>query len=394
MLKESHQWVALQHCLSQQSYPYFTLYICVNQPEEWWHMPDKQAACEDNGRMLAGLYQQNRLSIHVIDRSSPGKGWQGKQRGVGWARKLCMDAAAQKAKNHDIIVSIDADTYYPPRYLESLKLLFEQQKQIAAVANPYYHPLGNDGAANKAILRYELYMRLYALHMLRIKSPYAFTALGSAIAIRVAHYKKIGGISPKKSGEDFYFLQQIVKTGHLCIYNELSVYPAARFSARVHFGTGPAMIKGNRGEWQSYPFYLPQLFDNIALSQQAYQRLYHADIDLPISAFLSKKYELPFLWQKLRQNAANAQSFERACYELIDGLRLLQYCKSEQPEQYSDAENLKSNISFFRHLGYPLSEVSHIADNELFEEDNMRQLRDELFKIEQQKRKEQNTLSI
>lgn len=336
------------------------------------------------------------MAIHVIDRSSPGLGWQGKHAGVGWARKLPMDAAAERAADKDIIVSIDADTHYPPHYLASLVQLFQQQPKLAGHSNPYFHPLGADPTANRAILRYELYMRLYLINLLRVGSPYAFTALGSAMAVRVSHYKKMGGMSPKRSGEDFYFLQKIVKTGQLSIWNEQCAYPEARFSDRVDFGTGPAMIKGRQGLWQSYPFYPPQLFDNIASSQKCYRALYETDVDFPLARYLAAKQPLHELWRKLRKNHGSAQAFQRACHEYIDGLRLLQYCKDSYKDMIQDDnKHLKDNLIALHQQGFDIADklISAIR-HEPISTETMAAIREQLFTIEQALRKQQKTLQI
>ncbi len=91
----------------------------------------------------------------------------------------------------------------------------------------------------------------------------SFTAIGSAMALPVKSYRAIGGMTPHKSGEDFYFLQKLRKFGKVLTWNKEKVYPEARYSDRVFFGTGPAMIKGRDGDWSSYPIYPFELFDEI-----------------------------------------------------------------------------------------------------------------------------------
>ena len=122
-----------------------------------------------------------------------------------------MDAICAEAAPRDIIVSLDADTLTPPGYLRSLILSFNQHPAACAIAARYYHPLTDDGAVTRAMLGYEIYMRFYALNLWRIGSPYSFTALGSAIAVPVSVYRRVGGLTPRTSGEDFYFLQKLTK---------------------------------------------------------------------------------------------------------------------------------------------------------------------------------------
>jgi hypothetical protein len=201
-----------------------------------------------------------------------------------------------------------------------------------ALSNPYYHKLTNCEKENRAILRYEIYMRCYHKNLVRIGSPYAFTALGSAIAVRVDAYRKMGGMAPKKSGEDFYFLQQLCKIGKVNTKNSITVYPATRLSDRVFFGTGPAMIKGITGDWCSYPIYSPTLWDEIA-------NIY-ADF---------KSYFSPEDYQKLKNNSKTEAQLQKFCHEKFDGLRILQYLKAKHTENpQSDEIGLKENIKLFK----------------------------------------------
>ncbi|MCK5839711.1 MAG: glycosyltransferase, partial [Bacteroidales bacterium] len=225
-------------CLSNQTYTDFKLVVCVNQPDDWWEDPDKTDICIGNQKTIQYLSGITAFAVEIIDRSSKGNGWTGKQYGVGWARKTIMDEINLEAFNNDIIVSLDADTEFNPGYLKSIVETFTHNIDSTALAIPYYHKLTNDEHADRAILRYEIYMRYYAVNMLRIDNSYAFTAIGSAMAIPVKAYRAVGGITPHYSGEDFYFLQKLKKYGSILNWNDEWVYPAARFSDRVFFGTG------------------------------------------------------------------------------------------------------------------------------------------------------------
>ena len=241
-------------CIAQQltSHP-FTVYICINQPDEWWGMGDKVEICRHNADLLRWVeaYRlQAPFPIEIIDRATAGKGWQGKKRGVGWARKTLFDRILSVAGERDLVVSMDADTEFGTSYFESVARNLAQHPRWVALSVPYYHQLTGEEAKDRAILRYEIYMRHYALHLLEIGSPYAFTAIGSAIVVRAAALRKIGGITPVQSGEDFYLLQKLRKMGEVGTWNEECVYPAARYSDRVAFGTGPAMMKGAAGNWE------------------------------------------------------------------------------------------------------------------------------------------------
>ncbi len=323
--------------LSLQTVKDFRLYVCVNQPESWWNDSGKIRICEDNQSTLSFLEAIKDDRIEIIDRSSPGLGWEGKNHGIGWARKVLMDHIASRAKPSDIILSLDADTAFAPAYVESVRINLMLNPGIVALSVQYYHPLTGEKKIDRAILRYEIYMRAYAINLWRINNPYSYTALGSAIALPVWAYKAIGGMTPKLSGEDFYFLQKLVKFGPVLHWNSQTVFPAGRLSERVFFGTGPALIRGINGDWGSYPVYPASLFGKVSETCKAFPALYEKDIATAFDKFfLDKTGILP--WTGLRKNARSREQFVRACHEKLDGLRILQFLKESMKEIVSDNE--------------------------------------------------------
>jgi len=379
VLNESEYIHHLISYLENQTFTNFELYVCVNQPDDWWENPDKEKICLDNQKTLDYLSSIDNFPVTVFDRSSRGAGWKGKHFGVGWARKTVMDAISRVAQTDDIIVTIDADTEINPGYLESVYQAISSNPDKIALSVPYYHKLTGNEVADRQILRYEIYMRYYALNMWRINNPYKFTAVGSAIALPVKSYRKIGGITPHKSGEDFYFMQKLRKSGDLNHWCEEKVYPAARFSDRVFFGTGPAMIKGRSGDWSSYPLYDYRLFDQVKETFDSYPLLFEKELKTPMDAFLKAIFKENDLWQPLRNNYKNNEQFVSACQKRVDGLRVLQFLKSEQKQiSLKNEDNLRNYLNLFHkgiHLQTDLNlEISNI--------DTLDDIRNELVYIE------------
>ncbi len=348
VMEESVYLPELLNCLNNQTYKDFILYACVNQPDAWWDDNTKYQTCEDNRRSLALLKRSYGFDIHIIDKSSRGKGWKGNYYGVGWARKTAMDAINEIANDEDIIVSIDADTYYPPEYLKSILGIFKSNPVKIALSNPYYHKITGNEQIDRAILRYEIYMRNYSLNMWRIRNPYNFTALGSAIALPVWAYRKVGGITPHKSGEDFYFLQKLIKSGELILWNKIKVYPSSRKSGRVFFGTGPAVIKGLKNDWRSYPVYQYSLFDKVKNTYDQFGKLFKKDISTPMDKFIKNQFGEENIWEPLRNNYKTVDKFKKACSDKIDGLRILQFLRSENKKQeLKDEQSLKDFLMVY-----------------------------------------------
>jgi hypothetical protein len=315
----------------------FVTWVCVNQPEDWQHDPDRRTVCEANQVSLRLLRGITDLDLRIIDRASAGRGWPPRRGGVGQARKELMDAICDHGDPDDLIVSLDADTVAPPGYLRSLVSAFARHPSACGIAARYFHPLTEDEAVTRAMLGYEIYMRYYALNLWRIESPYAFTALGSAIALPVHVYRQLGGLTPRASREDFYFLQKLTKHGRVIHWTDEPVSPATRKSWRVPVGTGQAIVAACEGKHADrYPLYPSELFDRIRRTTEAFPDLFVDSVKTPLDDFLREKTNTADPWRPLRNNHRTMDRFVRACHDRLDGLRILQYVKAEFRRAPSD----------------------------------------------------------
>ncbi len=391
VLNESENLPVFLNCLRKQTFKDFTLVACVNNYEWWWGDTEKRKLCLDNQQSLDLLQDEKEINIHVIDCSSIGKGWSLKKGGVGMARKVALDFISGKAEEDALMVSMDADTDYPRDYLNSIISTFEEHPNYYGLSLPYYHPLTGKVDVDRLILRYEIYMRYYALNMIRISNPYRFTALGSAMAFPAWAYRKAGGLTPVKSGEDFYFLQKLVKVGGIGYTADTQAYPSARFSDRVLFGTGPALIKGSKDDWSSYPFYPSSFFDEVAETYGFFQSLYQNDVPTPMDEFLEIQFGEKNIWGPIRRNYKDRNNFTKACISKVDGLRILQYLRWRASQnkfdnkdvlldyilKYASAMELPTALADFEHLGFDHLPITHLND-----------LRDFFFRWEMQLRSE------
>lgn len=380
--------LTLQDLAAQQVRVPFEVHVCVNQPEACWEDDLNRSVCVHNQELLTYLKNFAALSVQVLDYASPGKGWKGKNFGVGWARKVLFDNILKEANPEDIVISLDADTRIKPGYLQSIADNFAAKQEFPAIAVPYYHPLTSDEVRDKAILRYEFYMRNYAINLLRIGSPYGFTAIGSAMALRAGALHKIGGITPLKSGEDFYLMQKMRKMAVIGLYNDECVYPAARYSNRVAFGTGPAMMKGCQGDWDSYPIFAQSCFDSIAESYERIPQLFLQDLHTDFLDFLQEtaKSEVS-LWQTIRQNVKDLPHFVQAFHEKADGLRILQFVRRQHKNaQPNEVSTLYNNMTFWMPDKIPVWWNPELSFEQLSVE-QLNDIRNLLFRYENELRK-------
>jgi len=390
VLNESKYLPGLIKNLLQQDFQDFHLVVCVNNSEKWWDDPEKKQWCYDNLESLAFLKTVTGCNMTVIDHSSVGKGFLGKKTGVGMARKTAMDRIAEQAPENDLIVSMDADTGYPENYLSSVRDSLLGNRGVHGLSVPYYHQLAHD-KTDRLILRYEIYMRYYLLNMMRIKNPYAFTALGSALAVPVWAYKKSGGMAPVKSGEDFYFLQKLAKTGKIALWADTTAFPSPRFSQRVFFGTGPALIKGDAGDWKSYPVYSPSSFDKVKETFSLFPGLFSGDIQTPMDPFLQEIFQARDIWSGFRKNYTDRDNFIRACQTKTDALRILQFLRYEQQQKnMSDDKTLADFMLSFWDNKMPLKVKQELTRLDFTKTpvSGLNKIRDFLFHEENRLRKE------
>lgn len=319
----------------------FSLFICVNQPEMWWQNEQKLPICQNNLKtidFILDFCSKNKLQLTLIDRCSPGKGWPEKQGGVGWARKVLMDSIAALANETDIIVSLDADTRVEKNYLREIANQFALFPKISAMSLPYFHRLQGDEDHQKSMLRYEIYLRSYAINLLRIGNPFAYTPIGSAMAARVSAYHKIRGLQATASGEDFYFMMKLRKAGVVLSWCNTRVYPSSRKSNRVIFGTGPTVALGAPGQVERYPIYHPLLFDEIAAACGGFAEIFETGNSEALQQILAVFPDLEY--EKLRKNNPQLNRFIHACFSKADAFGIYKYVKARQPANTNDIDSV------------------------------------------------------
>lgn len=173
--------------------------------------------------------------------------------GAGLARKKGMDEAVSRFNQMDkpegIIVSLDADTLVDRNYLLTLETYFSQNSKAIGATIAFEHQKCNlPQKQEEGINLYEKYLKYYKQALEYTGYPHAMFTIGSAFAVRALAYVKRGGMNRRQAGEDFYFLQNLAQMGELGEIKNTKVYPSARLSDRVPFGTGPILQKWMRGE--------------------------------------------------------------------------------------------------------------------------------------------------
>ncbi|MBR7103893.1 MAG: glycosyltransferase family 2 protein [Lentisphaeria bacterium] len=258
--------------------------------------------------------------------------------GVGEARKRGMDCFAasrtfQQLKE-SIIFSLDADSPVSKNYFREVFGAFSAAPDAPGVLIPVRHRQGKTREQERAIREYERYMFRYAEKLRQAGSPYGFVSIGSGFAVRTANYIMAGGMKVKKAGEDFYFLQELVKQSPLCQLTEPLVYPSPRVSERVPFGTGQAvksLLPG--GMMEDIPDKafdcLAQLLD-AAASPDGFLLTESKIIPGDTTHFLEKENFFS-VWRSILQNTPpTAEARLKAFHRWFDGLKTLRFLHAVQ----------------------------------------------------------------
>ncbi|MDH3509322.1 MAG: hypothetical protein OER85_00535 [Gammaproteobacteria bacterium] len=260
------------------------------------------------------------------------------QAGVGLARKIGMDEAVgrigQTHRAHGVIVSLDADCEVARNYLCEINKEFVAHPDSPGASIYYEHRLMNadSDALRAAIIDYELHLRCYVAGQRAARFPYAFHTVGSAMACRGSSYAEQGGMNRRQGGEDFYFIQKLVALGDYRALNSTTVYPAARLSNRVPFGTGSA-LQNSLDAGGALATFSPQIFREL----EAFCTLV---LFASPSHMLEKAEQLPvalkeFLRQQdfsdrlaeIQKNVAGPANFRKRVFRWFNAFRFLKFAQ-------------------------------------------------------------------
>ncbi|MCK9229260.1 MAG: glycosyltransferase family 2 protein [Syntrophales bacterium] len=273
------------------------------------------------------------LSIGYVDASSPGRELPVGGGGVGLARKIGMDRALElfdhRSVSPSILLCLDADTIVENNWISAVRKNFET-RNLTAAAVEFLHQPGENDEDDDAICLYETFIRYYRLGLEYACSPYAWHAIGSTIAVTAGGYAAVRGMSRREAGEDFHFLNKVTKIGAIGLVTNTRVYPSARRSQRVPFGTGRTISRyashgGRLGTaWDPEVFRI--LKDWIAcLGEQAasdtgtiLERARHIHVLLP--DFLRRE-GFHRVWPRLLENAGRKGVTEKQYSGWFDALK-------------------------------------------------------------------------
>jgi glycosyltransferase involved in cell wall biosynthesis len=290
----------------------------------------------------------NKLIFFAIGPVELRKKWAG----VGLARKTGLDEAVLRFNHFNntsgIVVSLDSDSLVEPNYLIEIEKHFKQNpKHVGATINVEHQKAGLSERQKHGIELYEKYLHYYkdALHFTGY--PQAMITIGSAFAVTAEAYVKRGGMNRRQAGEDFYFLQNLAQLGTVGEINTTRVYPSARLSNRVPFGTGAAIQKwmeGTEDLTKTYNFKafsdLKNFFDAKEMLFQSGETGFTAVItDLPESVrqfVLLDNFKIEI--EDLNKNCSTLKSFQSRFFHKFNAFKVLKFMNFAHEKYYGKAD--------------------------------------------------------
>ena len=283
-----------------------------------------------------------------------------KHAGVGWARKLGMDIATQRFRTinfNGTIVGLDADTVVESNYLNSIYSFFSNNNFNAASIY-FEHPITGDSFSDvhlEQIKYYELHLRYYKNSLKYSNLPYSFHTIGSAFALTASAYARQGGMNRRKAGEDFYFINKLIKGEIFGEINDTKVMPSPRVSNRVPFGTGRAILEGLNTKKDLSLTYDFQSFEVI---HSWINRIETKDFKYGNFPEILKAYMGEEIWIKhhttMLNNTNSHKSYLKLFYNTFDAFWMLKFIHYLRDNYYPNTRLLDNTNALLIKMNYPI----------------------------------------
>ena len=259
--------------------------------------------------------------------------------GAGLARKRGMDEAVHRfnsiQKPDGIIVSLDADTLVEENYLtEIIRHYQDHPGHVGATISFSHQKEGLISKNSEGIELYEKYLHYYKRALDYVGYPNSMFTIGSAFTVKAQAYVKRGGMSRRKAGEDFYFLQNLAQMGTVGEINSTCVHPSARPSMRVPFGTGASItrwLEGTEDLTRTYDFRafsdLKKFFDQkehlFRINETAFH-VYMNDLPRGVREFIIED-DFRIEIDDLNRNCSVLPVFRERFFQKFNAFKILKY---------------------------------------------------------------------
>ncbi len=286
--------------------------------------------------------------------------------GVGWARKIAMDEAVRlldiSGRNEGILIAFDADSLVTRNYFTAIETAFSDNPRYNFVTLNFSHPVDDptlSPSLREGIILYELYLRYLKNAMQWCGYSHAMHTIGSSFAVKATAYVKQGGMNRRQAGEDFHFLHKIVLLGDYGVIREATVYPAARISHRVPFGTGAALKKWEEGDKELYSVYTLRTFETLQplfcdpgyffSTQWNEWRDFFGRLDPRLQDYITTT-GTPERLNELKNNCSDISTFMKRFYHLVNAFWIIQYLNQCETSEGGKGSLIEESVNLLAAL--------------------------------------------
>ncbi|HOZ30790.1 MAG TPA: glycosyltransferase family A protein [Bacteroidales bacterium] len=301
--------------------------------------------------------------------------------GVGNARKTGMDEAVRRfnsINNADgIIVSLDADCLVDKNYFVEIEDYYKNKPKSGACTIQFQHDFNPDNYSYEimsACRLYEIYLRYFRLALKYSGYPSPIHTIGSCFSVKAQSYIKVGGMSQRQGGEDFYFLHKLTKMTKVGTINKAIVFPSPRISDRVPFGTGPAVNKIVSDK--SYKVYNFELFNILKKFFSCYDELYSnsqiADLNIPdeVTKYIGID-NLISIVNECKKNTNSIQSFRKRLQSKLDAFFIIKFLNSfDEQSDYPPVDVITAASQLLTEFRITTDQTAISVYDAIFEKDN------------------------
>ncbi len=290
-------------------------------------------------------YDRANLILHPIYAPSVNV----KHAGAGMARKIGMDEVVRRFnalnRPEGVMVSLDADCLVSANYLKEIESVFTGNKSCFAATLNFKHRIEEmaDLKQKLGIQLYEDYLHYYKNALDFAGFPDSIYTIGSAFAVRAGAYVMQGGMNRRQAGEDFYFLNKLTKLGKIAEINDAFVYPSARVSNRVPFGTGAAMTKWMNEDGDLTMTYnfgafldLKKLFEQVDSLFRMNPEFYNKFILSMPTSVQEYLHAINFETKlaEINRNSSSLLSFRKRFFQFFDAFIILRFLNLAHQKHY------------------------------------------------------------
>lgn len=357
---------------------------CLNEPEiirtleSLWSCSPMESACEvvvvvneseASSPEIQAVNEKTYLLLHEWKRANDRRGMvlhpiyarrvDARSAGAGMARKIGMDELVRRFNDLDrpngVIVSLDADCLVSANYLQEIERTFASDKNCFAATLNFRHRIDEipDERQREGIRLYEDYLHYYKQALDFAGFPNSIYTIGSAFAVRAEAYVKQGGMNRRQAGEDFYFLNKLTSLGQIVEISDAYVYPSARVSDRVPFGTGAAMSKWMNAQGDltmTYNFAafldLKKLFDQVNLfyrmEEVEYQKIKSLLPESILEYFKAIHFDEKII--EINKYSSTQAAFKKRFFQFFDAFLIMRFLNISHQDYYQ-RQNLQEAIS-------------------------------------------------